>query len=98
MPTTTRENLATLIASLRAITREPRWVRSDNLHVTLKFLGEVAEDELAAVETALGRIRSDQAGTLEVRGFGFFSNEKKPRGFLAGIAAPSKLETDRKST
>src|SRR2546429_6940940 len=93
MPTTTRENLATLIASLRAITREPRWVRSDNLHVTLKFLGEVAEDELAAVETALGRIRSDQAVTLEFRGLGFFPNEKKPRVFWAGIAASSNLKT-----
>ncbi len=93
IPTTTRENLATLIASLRAITREPRWVRSDNLHVTLKFLGEVAEDELAAVETALGRIRSDQAVTLEFRGLGFFPNEKKPRVFWAGIAASSNLKT-----
>lgn len=93
IPTTTRENLATLIASLRAITREPRWVRPDNLHVTLKFLGEVAEDELAAVETALGRIRSDQAVTLEFRGLGFFPNEKKPRVFWAGIAASANLKT-----
>src|SRR5438876_6783971 len=93
IPIRTRENLATLMALLRAITREPRWVRSDNLHVTLKFLGEVAEDELAAVETALGRIRSDQAVTLEFRGLGFFPNEKKPRVFWAGIAASSNLKT-----
>jgi RNA 2',3'-cyclic 3'-phosphodiesterase len=93
IPTTTRENLATLIASLRAITREPRWVRPDNLHVTLKFLGEVPEDQLAAVETALGRIRSDQAVTLEFRGLGFFPNEKKPRVFWAGIAASANLKT-----
>ena len=93
IPITTRENLATLIASLRAITREPRWVRSDNLHVTLKFLGEVAENKLAAVETALGRIRSGQALTLEFRGLGFFPNEKKPRVFWAGIEASSNLKT-----
>ena len=93
IPITTRENLATLIASLRAITRGPRWVRPDNLHVTLKFLGEVAEDQLAAVETALGRIRSDRALTLEFRGLGFFPNEKKPRVFWAGIEASANLQT-----
>lgn len=93
IPTKTRENLASLMASLRAIAREARWVRPDNLHVTLKFLGEVAEDTLEAVETALGRIRSDQAVTLEFRGLGFFPNEKKPRVFWAGIEASSNLKT-----
>src|SRR2546429_6710848 len=91
MPTTTRENLATLIASLRAITREPRWVRSDNLHVTLKFLGEVAEDELAAVETALGRIRSDQAVTPEIRGLGGFSQAARKTTAWTPSPAPSPM-------
>ena len=93
IPITARQNLATLIASLTAITREPRWVRAENLHLTLKFLGEIAEDQLAAVETALGGIRSHQAVTLEVRGLGFFPNEKKPRVFWAGIKASSNLKT-----
>lgn len=93
IPLTARKNLSTLIASLRAITREPRWVRAENLHVTLKFLGEVAESKLAAVLTALGGIRSHQAVTLAVRGLGFFPNEKKPRVFWAGIEASSNLKT-----
>lgn len=93
IPLTARKNLSTLIASLRAITREPRWVRAENLHVTLKFLGEVAESKLAAVQTALGGIRSHQAVTLAVRGLGFFPNEKKPRVFWAGIEASSNLKT-----
>jgi len=93
IPITARKNLSTLIASLRAITREPRWVRAENLHVTLKFLGEVREDNLAAVQAALGGIRSRQAVTLEFRGLGFFPNEKKPRVFWAGIEASSNLKT-----
>jgi 2'-5' RNA ligase len=93
IPLTARKNLSALIASLRAITREPRWVRAENLHVTLKFLGEVAESKLAAVQTALGGIRSHQAVTLAFRGLGFFPNEKKPRVFWAGIEASSNLKT-----
>jgi RNA 2',3'-cyclic 3'-phosphodiesterase len=93
IPTTTRKNLSALIASLRAITREPRWARAENLHVTLKFLGEVAESKLAAVQTALGGVRSHQAVTVAFRGLGFFPNEKKPRVFWAGIEASSNLKT-----
>ena len=92
IPVTARKNLAALIASLRAITREPRWVRAENLHITLKFLGEVAEDKLAPVHTALAGVRSHQAVTLEFRGLGFFPNEKKPRVFWAGIEASSNLQ------
>ena len=92
IPTGVRENLATLLASLRAVTKEPRWVRAENLHVTLKFLGEVDEGKLAAVRSALGEVRSEQEANLEFRGLGFFPNEKHPRVFWAGIKAPPSLK------
>ncbi len=93
IPSSVRENLASLIAHLRAISREPRWVRPENLHVTLKFLGEVAEENVDAVRAALGKIHSEQAVTLEFRGSGFYPNEKHPRVFWAGIEASSNLKT-----
>ncbi|PYT81539.1 MAG: RNA 2',3'-cyclic phosphodiesterase [Acidobacteria bacterium] len=92
IPPAVRENLATLLATLRAITKEPRWVRAENLHVTLKFLGEVGEDKLQAVRSALGKIRSEQVVSLEFRGLGFFPNEKNPRVFWAGVEASTNLK------
>jgi 2'-5' RNA ligase len=59
-----------------------RLVRSGNLHITLKFLGEVPHsDEVCA------RLRSIRYGNfdLAVRGVGFFPNDRAPRVFWAGI-------------
>lgn len=93
IPPEVRQNLATLLASFRSITREPRWVRAENLHVTLKFLGEVAEAKVDAVRSALGVIRSNNVVALEFRGLGFFPNEKYPRVFWAGMEASTNLKT-----
>jgi len=93
IPSAVRQNLATLLNSFRSVTREPRWVRAENLHVTLKFLGEVADGKVDAVRSALGVIRSDKAVALEFRGLGFFPNEKHPRVFWAGMEATPNLKT-----
>ena len=93
IPPTVRQNLATLLNSFRAVTKEPRWVRAANLHVTLKFLGEVAEEKVDAIHNALGGIPSDKAVALEFRGLGFFPNEKHPRVFWAGMEASPNLKT-----
>ena len=93
IPTAVRENLATLLASLRAISKEPRWVRAENLHVTLKFLGETGDDKLDAVRHALGTIRSEQPVTLQFRGLGFFPSERSPRVFWVGVEASANLKT-----
>lgn len=93
IPSSVRENLATLLVSMRAITREPRWVRAENLHVTLKFLGEIAEGKVDAIRGAFGNIRSDKPVALEFRGLGFFPNEKHPRVFWAGMEASPNLKT-----
>jgi 2'-5' RNA ligase len=93
IPSAVRENLAALLASLRAIAKEPRWVRPENLHVTLKFLGEVAEGKLEGVRSALRHIRSESAVALEFRGLGFFPNDKHPRVFWAGMDGTTNLKT-----
>src|SRR5207245_6930063 len=93
IPSDVRENLAALLKALRAVSPQTRWVRPENLHLTLKFMGEVPETKLAAIRSALAGVRSDQPTTVDFRGLGFFPNEKRPRVFWAGIEASSNLKT-----
>ena len=93
IPVAVRENLAALLKSLQAISPETGWVRPENLHLTLKFMGEVPETKLAAIRSALAGVRSDQPTTVDFRGLGFFPNEKRPRVFWAGIEASPNLKT-----
>ncbi|HTT32375.1 MAG TPA: RNA 2',3'-cyclic phosphodiesterase [Methylomirabilota bacterium] len=92
IPSEVRQNLASLLESLRAISREPKWVRPENLHVTLKFLGEVTDANIEKVRSGLERIRSEQPVSLEFRGLGFFPSAKRPRVFWTGIEASLNLK------
>jgi 2'-5' RNA ligase len=93
IPTSVRENLAVLLVSLRAVSPQTRWVRAENLHVTLKFIGEVPETKLAAIRIALAGVRSAQPVTLDFRRLGFFPDERHPRVFWTGIEASENLKT-----
>jgi len=93
IPSVVRDKLAALLESLRAVSPQTRWVRPENLHVTLKFIGEVAETKLAGIRGALARVRSEQPVALDFHGLGFFPNEKHPRVFWAGIVASPNLKT-----
>ncbi|MHC5071158.1 MAG: RNA 2',3'-cyclic phosphodiesterase, partial [Planctomycetota bacterium] len=48
-----------------------RWVREENLHVTLKFLGDVQDDEVRDVHRALSRVAAPPL-SLSVCGLGCF--------------------------
>jgi 2'-5' RNA ligase len=92
IPSVVRENLASLIREFRALAPRAKWVRAENLHVTLKFIGEVPDSKLEAIRTALGSVRSNAPVTLDFRGLGFFPDEKRPRVFWAGIEASANLK------
>ncbi len=63
-----------------------KWVESENLHVTLLFLGEVDERDLAAVCQAIAAVCSGQASfTLSLNKVSGFPNPRRPRIIYAGI-------------
>jgi 2'-5' RNA ligase len=77
-----------------------RWVRPENLHVTLKFIGHIEPGKLDAIRAALSAVHSGQPVDLIFRGLGFFPNENRPRVLWAGMEgspnlAPLAGEVDR---
>jgi 2'-5' RNA ligase len=96
IPAAVRDNLAAQIKELRDLSaqvadKRPRWVRPENLHVTLKFIGEVSPAKLEGIRGVLAAIHSVAPVDLQFRGLGFFPNEQHPRVLWAGIAATPNL-------
>jgi 2'-5' RNA ligase len=91
LPNPVRYSITELIAKLQPKSRGARWIKPENLHITLKFIGHVSNEKLNPIQTALSSIHSDQPVELHFRGMGFFPNEHRPRAFWCGIAASPNL-------
>ncbi|MFC2162731.1 RNA 2',3'-cyclic phosphodiesterase [Candidatus Altiarchaeota archaeon] len=61
-----------------------KMVEYDNLHLTLKFLGEVPEDNIPHINEKLLEI-SEKSFNMEVRGIGVFPSARNPRIVWAGV-------------
>jgi RNA 2',3'-cyclic 3'-phosphodiesterase len=91
IPAEIRDALTAFIQELRGIAPHVKWVRGENLHVTLKFLGHTEPAQLPEIERSLGTIRNAQPVTLDFSGVGFFPDERRPRVFWAGMNASANL-------
>ncbi len=65
--------LASVLFSLQSIGGDLKTVERENIHVTLKFLGNVDPSKLAQVKAALGQVKFPPF-QLEVKGAGAFPN------------------------
>jgi RNA 2',3'-cyclic 3'-phosphodiesterase len=93
IPAAVRDNLATLIKELHNAEPKARWVRAENLHVTLKFLGEAPSEKLQEIRNALSAVHSEQPVELDFRGLGIFPNEIRPRVLWAGMHASPNVQS-----
>jgi 2'-5' RNA ligase len=93
IPQDIRTAYTSLLKELRSVAPQAKWVRAENLHVTLKFLGNTDPAILGALQSVLSVIRSEQTVRLEFCGLGLFPNEKRPRVFWAGMEASPNLKT-----
>ena len=96
IPADVRDNLAAVIRELnklssQAASKPPRWVRPENLHVTLKFIGETAPGMLDAIRDALAGIRVNKPIDINCKGLGFFPDDRRPQVLWAGLDASGNL-------
>ncbi len=91
LPEELRNRLAHEQTRFRAVAPDARWTRPDGIHLTLKFLGEISDEQVAQVKEALEEIRSFEPFTVRAKGFGFFPDARRPRVFWAGLDAAPEL-------
>ena len=70
-----------------------RCTKVEQLHITLKFVGELNERDLQSVQEEIQKTFSKMKKfSLEFSGSGFFPNEKNPRILWIGMQPSSELQ------
>ncbi len=69
-----------------------RWVPPHNVHLTLKFLGDVSPSNLDLIEQMLLKEASQFAAfDMQVEGLGAYPNVRRARVLWVGLKAPAEL-------
>ncbi len=105
IPPRVKREVERVVAPLREQHPDAKWVRSENWHVTVKFLGRTAPDLVARVreacDAAVSRVRRFR---VELNGLGVFPRPTSARvlwvgledeGGLAALAASLDRELER---
>ena len=95
LPQEVKQKIDAVSSSLRKYGGRVSWVRTANLHLTLKFLGEIEEGLLPDLKRALEE-RLSQVSKFEfsLKDLGAFPNFHKPRVIWVGIDSGAKELTD----
>lgn len=92
LPDRLKEAVGSMLGELKKSDADVRWVPPENLHLTLKFLGNVPEETVPAilrqVESAAARRRSFKA---VLNGVGVFPGRKRPRVVWIGLDGADEL-------
>ena len=94
MPEPIRRSLADVNARMKLeLSSLPlRWVPIQNMHLTLKFLGEVKPDKVEEISRQVGLITEKYSSfPLSLNGLGAFPNIKRARVLWVGLEIPKSL-------
>lgn len=87
LPADLRSRLCALSAGLPGA----RWVDSSNLHLTLRFIGEVGRHEAEDIDAALSGLKGKRF-SLTLAGLGEFGDDRRPRQLWVGVEPNEALE------
>ncbi len=90
--------LAALQNKLRRAAATVSWTKPENIHLTLKFLGEIEEQKLGQIESACLAAAAETASfTLNISDAGAFPDHKQPRVIWVGLGGETASLTDLQS-
>lgn len=93
IPQNLKEELSRLVTKLRKYDADAKWVEPQNLHLSLKFLGETNEEIIKKIEEIISlAAKQHKALELNLERFGFFPNEKSPRVFFVATDKEEELK------
>ena len=92
-----RQRIIEFVTRVQPRLANARWVRPEGLHVTLKFLGNVADEQRAAIEGALRQVEGSHF-ELTLQKIGVFPNPRSPRVLWVGVESPPELAALAKRT
>ena len=83
---THKQKLTHLISTLKQSDSDVKWVNGTQMHLTLKFLGNIEETKVQEISDALTSIaNSTREFTITLSNIGTFPNVKRPRVIWIGI-------------
>lgn len=87
LPEELRDKLNNLQAQLKTESQPSvKWVNPYGIHLTLKFLGSVAQDRISPITRAMGEVaQSAFPFTLQVEGLGVFPNPRRVQVAWVGL-------------
>lgn len=93
VPSHTKAQMAALIARLRPFA-SLRWSPEENLHITTKFIGEVAAEDVAQIEGALAEVAKQSGGCIpiDLTGLDWLPSEADARILHVAVSAPPTLD------
>jgi len=87
-----RERLSALLQRLQRTSAAVKWVEPENLHLTLKFLGEVPEERIELIAESLRAVaQATEPFSFTVKGVGGFPDLRRPRVLWVGVEATQPL-------
>ncbi|MBN2123396.1 MAG: RNA 2',3'-cyclic phosphodiesterase [Deltaproteobacteria bacterium] len=86
LPPTIREILSGVSRELRISSLNARWVHENNIHLTVVFLGDVADEHIPSMGAGIEKVcLKTSPFHISLTGIGFFPTRRQPRVLWLGL-------------
>lgn len=92
LPQNIKDAIFDVQQNLRACEPACKWVEPANIHMTLKFLGNISTEQFDKIKIIIGQTAQGfKTFNVSLTGFGFFPNERRPRVFYVSTSQKEML-------
>ena len=86
LPADIKSKVAQVSGELRRSSINAKWVKVDNIHLTIVFLGDITQEGVISIRKDIGDVCAQyQAFDISLKGIGVFPDSRRPRVVWLGL-------------